>query len=183
VSVIVSNPITISKSDEDAREDAQKQANEGALVKWTKVLGVATGILAFSTAILFAATVAVALYTKRLLAETSRAGAAALNGQRPYLYVSGVDVLKGPGKLADGTETYVVTVTFKNYGRTPAFVRAIGHAWTIGVEEDLPAVPVYDYALSSDTAGLVIERDGTFDFHPYAVLPITPEQRASSSAR
>jgi len=110
----------------------------------------------------------------------SRSAAISANVERPYVYVSDIELKEIPGfeQKDPPTKTYIPVFIFTNYGRTPAFVTRIGYKHAIVGE--LPEVPVYKFT-DNLTIELVIRPGESYPFaleQPWMVVTKEVRQRS-----
>jgi len=122
VSIVSQPPIPEDERHAIEADRAQKAASDQALVRWTRILGVATLLLASGTVALWWA-------TRRLV---KGAEATAEKQLRSYVFVN-VSIKQGVLWTASGNEQTSVSVRFANHGSTPAQlmrIRAVALALT-----------------------------------------------------
>ncbi len=152
----------------------------------TFVLCFVTSLLAVVTGGLYIATARLARDADRISTKSleiaNKSAAIAVNVERPYVYVSDIELKEIPfpeGKGPPG-KAYVPVFTFTNYGRTPAFVTRVGYNHAI--VDKLPDVPVYKFT-DNLTIELVIRPGESYPFRleqPW--MFITKEDRQRSWA-
>jgi len=138
----------------------------------TFVLCFVTSLLAVVTGGLYIATARLARDADRISTKSleiaNKSAAIAVNVERPYVYVSDIELKEIPfpeGKGPPG-KAYVPVFTFTNYGRTPAFVTRVGYNHAI--VDKLPDVPVYKFTDNLTILNL-------------SFVPVNPTRSASNS--
>ncbi len=114
--------------------------------------------------------------TAQSLARTaSRQAMAAVNSERPFVYISDMELRRLPAYEKNGDKVMKAFFTFTNYGRTPAFVTCIGYGQAL--VKELPPEPKYSY-VKDISVEIVIRPDKPFQFEiPYALFVMTPQQQ------
>jgi hypothetical protein len=143
------------------------------------VLGI-VGLVAVVVTLIYTARAAKAATEAAQSAAMS--AAVAVNAERPYVFIEDIELKPIPlphGKdRTDPGDLFSVTFIFKNYGRTPAFVRRIGWGFEVSDGKSLPTKPEYRLA-DNLTIEAVVQEGKTLKFPvPYNLLTIKPEQRA-----
>ncbi len=137
-----------------------------------------TLLLAFITYRLVASTNRLWEAGERQLKIAGKTASVAINVERPYVYVSEIELRRVPLPEGEGppADVYVPVFTFTNYGRTPAFVTRVGY--NHAVVDKLPDEPAYHFT-DDLTVELVIRPGESYPFmleQPW--MFIGAEQRA-----
>lgn len=158
----------------------------------TFMLCFVTGILAIVTGGLYIATARLAKDSReaseKALAASTEATEAqkkstsiAINTERPYVFISDIELVGGVS-LPDGSTAYGVVLIFKNYGRSPAFVKRIGWGFKVFEYDAVPETPEYRFA-DGLTIEMVIGADKVERFPidgPLLVIPKSVNQPGAS---
>ena len=158
-------PKTQEQVEEESRERKQKEENDGNLVKFTKELVLATGVLAFIGFLQLVVFGLQAQQLRKTVTAAKESSDALMNIERPWLLITYLFVETG----SDRKMTFGFQV--KNFGKSPAWIKKMGGSFeTLTQVSDLPKEPLYRHT-AEDEGNVIV------------VVPVTIDSESQRSFR